>query len=177
MMLYAFGFDTIAVVASDLYLLDPEADDRGEQGVRLEVRLAGRELDPDALFAAAPITLGQPLWRVDLLESVDHPGTLDRAHHHTVFVGWDPGDREFAVGMGGDPVAWVATRLSDLAGVLEETGTPAGLVSAGDLKHVRDAVPEIREAIGRLLAGVRAGRLARPPAPHPAGGAARVGWL
>jgi hypothetical protein len=171
--LCAFGFDTIAVVASDLYLLDPDADHGAEQGVRIEVRLIERDLDPGALFAAAPVTLGRPLWRADLLESVDHPGTLDRAHHHTVFEGWEPGDREFDPDMTDDPVAWVVARLSDLASVLGPGAASRGDVAPDDLTEVRGALPEIREAIDRLLSEVRA----RPSASHPAQAPARVGWL
>jgi hypothetical protein len=171
--LCAFGFDTIAVVASDLYLLDPEAAHGAEQGVRLEVRLIQRDLDPGALFAAAPVTLGRPLWRADLLESVDHPGTLDRAHHHTVFEGWEPGDREFAPDMTDDPIAWVVARLSDLASVLGQGVTSSGYVAPDDLAQVRSAIPEIREAIQQLLSEVRA----RPSVTDPAQGPARVGWL
>ena len=173
MKLCAFGFDTIAVVASDLYLLDPEADHGAEQGVRVEVRLIERDLDPDALFAAAPVTLGRPLWRADLLESVDHPGTLDRAHHHTVFEEWEPGDREFDPGMSDDPVAWVVGRLSDLASILGPDATVPGFVAPDDPAQVQSAIPEIREAIHRLLSEVRA----RPSGTHPAQGPARVGWL
>jgi hypothetical protein len=171
--LYAFGFDTIAVVASDLYLLDPEAAHGAEQGVRLEVRLVERDLDPDALFAAAPVTMGRPLWRADLLESVDHPGTLDRAHHHTVFAGWDPGDREVAPDMTEDPIGWVVARLGDLASVLGQSPTSPGRVAPADLAQVRRSIPEIREAIQRLLSEVRA----TSSATRPAQGPARVGWL
>jgi len=44
-MLYAFGFDRVAVVVSDLYFVnpDPEEGQEGpERGVRLEVRFLER---------------------------------------------------------------------------------------------------------------------------------------
>ena len=164
----AFGFDTIAVVVSDLYLLDPGEVHGAERGVRLEVRLVERDLGPDALFAASPVTLGRPLWRADLLEAVDQPATLDRAHHHTDFAGWEPGEREFT-DMAGDPVGWVTARLDDLDSVLG----PVGPGLAGDVARVRQAVPEIRAAIERLLGGIRA----RPLTAFPAAGPARVGWF
>lgn len=167
-----FGFDTIAVVVSDLYLLDPGETHGAERGVRLEVRLIERDLDPDALFAAGPVTFGRPLWRADLLESVDRPGTLDRAHQHTVFAGWEPGEREFT-DMAGDPVAWAAARLADLGGVLPPAGTGPAPASAAELGRIRQAAPEIRAAADRLLAGVRA----RPLTDFPARGPARVGWF
>ena len=177
MKLYAFGFNTIAVVISDLYLLDPEAHHGAEQGVRLEVRLVERHLDPGALFAAAPITLSRPLWRADLLESVDHPGTLDRVHYHAVFEGWEPCDREFAAGLTSDPVGWVAGKLSDLDGVLDQKVMTSGLVAPDDLVQVRNAVPQISDAIQELLSEVRAGLIGQPPVGQPAEAATRVGWL
>lgn len=164
----AFGFGAIAVVMGDLYLLDPDEAHGAERGVRLEVRLVERDLRPDALFAAAPVTLGRPLWRADLLEAVDQPGTLDRAHQHTDFAGWEPGEREFT-DMAGDPVGWVAARLGDLGSVLG----PAGPGAAADVARVRQAVPEIRAAIERLLGGIRA----RPLTNFPGAGPARVGWF
>jgi hypothetical protein len=163
-----FGFDAVAVVIGDLYLLDPGETHGAERGVRLEIRLIERELSQDALFAAAPVTLGRPLWRADLLEAVDHPGTLDRAHHHTEFADWEPSEREFT-DMAGDPVGWVTARLGNLDGVLG----PAGPRAAADADRVRQAVPEVRAAIERLLGGIRA----RPLTAFPAAGPARVGWF
>jgi hypothetical protein len=81
----------------------------------------------------------------------------------------------------------VASELSDLEGLLERAGVPAGEVTAADAASLRDCLPEIMDAVGRLLRRVRAGELALPPdgrtdgtAPrqrgHPAAGV-RAGWL
>lgn len=166
-MLYAFAFETAAVVVGDLYFNDPEAGHGAEQGVRLEVRLADRETDPESIFAAAPITLGRPVWRVDLLEAVDEPGTLDRAHHHPEFDDWEPCDREFDATMTADPIEWTVDRLARLQheNLSEDEGS-----------QIRTALPEIRTAIERLLAVARAQDFAADP-PAAADEPARVGWL
>lgn len=166
-MLYAFGFDSVGIVAGDLYFFDPEANHGAEQGVRVELRELERLSDGASTFAAAPISIGRPIWRVDLLESVDNPGTLDRAHHHPTFDGWEPCDREFEDEMESDPVSWVCDRLSDLK---------FATIPTEEQVRIRGSVPEVRAAIDRLLTGVRSGSLAQPEAGtglEPA----RVGWL
>lgn len=168
-MLYVFGFDSVAVAVCDLYFFDPEADHGAERGVRLELRLLERATDPDDIFAAVPVTVGRPLWRVDLLESVDHPGTLDRAHQHSVFDGWNPGEREFTAEMTDNPVRWLGGRLEDLSAAVPG-------VTPEEADRVRDSVAEIGAAVVRLLNEVRAGRLGQRAQPA-TGEAARVGWL
>jgi hypothetical protein len=179
-MLYAFGFDRIGVVASDLYFVDPNApaDQAGpEQGVRLEVRFLERGEPRGSMYSAWPIGLGRPVWRADLLESAANPGSLDRAHHHPRIIGdgWEPGFRHFVEEMSADPVAWVGKRLADLDGLLEEAGVDARDVGPGDAEELRTAVPEIVDAVNRMLERIRAGELARPPGD--AAESARVGWL
>jgi hypothetical protein len=166
-MLYAFAFDAVGVAVCDLYFNDPAAGHGAEQGVRLELRIVERGGDPESIFAAAPISLGRPVWRADLLESVDNPGTLDRAHHHPVFDGWEPCEREFDEDLTVDPVGWVVDQLA-------RADRPD--VSVEDLRQLRDRLPEIRAAIARLLTDVRARGLdgaAREAMDEPA----RVGWL
>src|SRR5262249_40422250 len=85
-MLYAWGFERVAVVAGDLYFLDPDpspGQEGAERGVRLEVRLLERPPLTGSIYAAQPIVIDRPVWRADLLESVDGPaGSHDRTHHH-----------------------------------------------------------------------------------------------
>jgi hypothetical protein len=177
-VLYAFGFDRIGVVVSDLYFVnpDPEPGQEGpEQGVRLEVRLLERGELRGSIYSARPITVARPLWRADLLESVSRPGSLDRAHHHPRFSGWEPGRRHFVEEMTADPVAWLAGRLSDLGPVLEAAGASED-VGPSEVEEVQRAAPQIVEAVRRLLDGVRAGQLAQPPeAASPE--SARLSWL
>ena len=178
-MLYAFGFDRIGVVLSDLYFIDPRpspGQEGAEQGVRLEVRLLELGELQGSIYSARPISISRPIWRADLLESVDNPGSLDRAHHHPRFRGWEPGRRHFVEEMSADPVAWVGSRLADLSGLLEEAGVSVDEVGPRDVDDVRDAVPEIVDGMKRLLDGVRAGRLAQP-SPDGDGTSARVSWL
>jgi hypothetical protein len=178
-MIYCFGFDRIGVVAGDLYFLDPNAgpgQEGAEQGVRLEVRLVhGGELR-GSIYSARPISLERPIWRADLLESVANPGSLDRAHHHPRFTGWEPGRRHFVAEMSADPIGWVGKRLADLDGLLEEAGVDAAEVAPSDASQLRAAAPEIVDVLRRLYDRVQAGELAQPPPGSPSE-SARVGWL
>jgi hypothetical protein len=178
-MLYALAFDSVGVVVSDLYHLDPEpapGQEGAEQGVRLEVRIFERAPLKGSTYSAQPIAIERPIWRADLLESVSKPGTLDRAHHHPRFDGYEPGYRHFVEEMTADPVAWIEKRLSNLEELLDEAGVSRDEISRSDIEAVGRAAPEIGDAVRRLLDGVRAGELAQPPADDTPEGA-RVSWL
>ena len=178
-MLYAFAFDRIGVVAGDLFFVDPNpgrGQEGAEQGVRLEVRLVERLPLRGSIYSAQPIGVDRPIWRADLLESVDRPGSLDRAHHHPRFTGWEPGRRHFVPELSADPVGWVGTRLEDLDGLLDEAGVARDEAGPSDADDLRAVVPDIVAAVERLLDGVRSGRLARPP-DGGAADSARAGWL
>ncbi|HWI05242.1 MAG TPA: hypothetical protein VNT52_15645, partial [Acidimicrobiales bacterium] len=160
-MLYAFGFERLGVLVGDLYFVNPRPEpgqEGAERGVRLELRLLERRPLQGGIYSAQPIAVDRPLWRVDLLESVDSaPGSLDRAHHHPKFDGWEPGKRSFVPELSSAPVEWLAGQLADPDGVLARAGVEAGEVGAGDLAALRDAAPEILDAVRRLLARVQAG--------------------
>jgi hypothetical protein len=179
-VLYAFGFDRIGVVVSDLYFVDPEpgeGQEGAERGVRIEVRMLERGRPPGSIYSAQPIAIGEPVWRGDLLESVVGPvGSFDRTHHHPAFSGWEPGRRHYVSELSADPMAWLTARLSDLDGLLVEAGLEPADAGPDDAADLRAATPEIVGAVERLLARVRAGELARPPAGDTAL-SARVGWL
>jgi hypothetical protein len=179
-MLHVFGFDRFGVVIGDLYFVDPnpeEGQEGAERGVRLEVRELERGALPGSIYSAQPISVGRPVWRADLLESVaGPPGSFDRTHHHPRFDGWNPGRRVFDVDLSANPVEWVGERLSDLDGLLVATGASDSIGGAGDdAARLREQLPEILAVLRRLLAGVHSGDLARPPADDPT--AFRVGWL
>ncbi|MBO0731528.1 MAG: hypothetical protein J2P57_19880, partial [Acidimicrobiaceae bacterium] len=135
-MLYAFGFERIGVVVSDLFFVDPDpspGQEGAERGVRLEVRLLDRPSRPGSIYAANPIEVGQPVWRADLLETVSGPpGSFDRTHHHPRFAGWEPGRRQYDPRMSADPVAFVGERLADLPGLLEGAQMDPASVAPGD---------------------------------------------
>ncbi|MEU2510477.1 hypothetical protein [Streptomyces syringium] len=180
-MFYAYGFDRVGVVVSDLYFVDPHPEpgqEGAERGVRLELRLFERGSLKGSIYSARPIAIDRPLWRVDLLESVAGPvGSFDRTHHHPRFQGWSPGARVFDEKLSADPLGWLAERLSDLDGVLAEAGVAREEVGATDAVALRRAAPEIVDAVSRLLAGVRAGELGRRPAGDEPVTDARVSWL
>jgi hypothetical protein len=192
-VLYAFGFERVGVVAGDMYLEIPAplpGQEGAERGVRVEVRLLERGELRGSAYSARPIEIGRPVWRADLLEAADGPpGSLNRAHHHPAFRGWDPGQRVFDAGLTADPVRWVAGQLSDLGGLLERAGVPADDVPAADAASLRGCVPEITATVERLLRRVWDGELGVPaggePAPVPGaaavsagpGAGVRAGWL
>jgi len=179
-VLYAFGFDRIGVVVSDLYFVDPNpmpGQEGAERGVRLEVRMIDRGEPRGSIYAARPIAVDRPIWRGDLLESVaGPPGSFDRTHHHPTFTGWEPSRRTFVKELSADPLGWIGDRLADLDTLLVEAGLAPGDVGPDDAADLRAAVPEIVAAVDRLLTGVRAGELARPPEDELVE-SARVSWL
>ena len=178
-MLQVFGFERIGVVVGDIYFIDPRpspGEEGPEQGVRLEVRFLERGELKASIYSAQPIAVDRPIWRIDLLESVDNPGTFDRTHHHPRFHGWNPTKRHFVPELTDDPLAWLEARLTDLKSVLDEAQIEADEVDAADVDAVREAAPEIVAAVSRMLDGVRAGRLGQPPADG-SEDMARAGWL
>lgn len=177
-MLYAFGFERIGVVASDLYFVDPNpgpGQEGPEQGVRVEVRLLERGELRGSIYSARPIEVGRAIWRADLLESVENPGSLDRAHHHPRFREWEPGPRTFVKEMTANPVAWVGKWLADVDGLLDASGLTHDDIGETDADELRAAIPDILDAVRRLLDRVRACELARPP--REAVDGARLSWL
>jgi hypothetical protein len=179
-MLYAFGFERIGVVLGDLYFVDPNptpGQEGAERGVRLEVRLLDRGKLKGSIYSAQPIELGQPIWRVDLLESVDGPpGSFDRTHHHPAFSDWEPGTRVFVADLSAHPIGWLGAQLADLEGVLKRAGVPADETTAADAQALRACVPEILAAADRLLSKIKSGELGRAPSDEPQT-FARAGWL
>jgi hypothetical protein len=178
-MLRAFAFDRLGVVVGDLYFKDPEpakGQEGAEHGVRLELRVINRAEPKGTIYAAIPIEVAEPVWRVDLLESVDgKPGSYDRTHHHPVFAEWNPGHRVFVRDLTQDPFGWLEDQLKDLPAILERAGFPPETATAEDESGLRDSAKDISDATRNLLARVREGELGQPPA-HDAD-SIRNGWL
>jgi hypothetical protein len=179
-MFYAFGFERVGVIVSDLYFVDPdpaEGQEGAERGVRVELRMLQRGELKGSLYSAQPIEVDRPIWRVDLLESVAAtPGSFDRTHHHPAFSGWEPGGRHYVKELSAEPLEWLGGRLSDLAGVAAEAGLAPGDIGVTDGPELRATVPHILDAVRRLLEQVRATPVS-PATPDQLLAGSRVGWL
>ncbi len=178
-MFAAFGFETLGVVVGDMYFIDPSPDEgqeTPERGVRLELRLVERAEPRGSIYAGVPISFARPVWRVDLFGSTESPpGTLDRAHHHPRFHGWEPSSRHFVSELSADPVSWLTGELADPDALLTRAGVDPDEVSEADKAGLAAAAPDIVAAVQRMLEGVKSGELA--PAPAEPVAAARTGWL
>jgi hypothetical protein len=179
-MLQAFVFERVGIVVGDLYFLDPnphKGQEGAEHGVRLELRVFDRGDLKGTIYSAMPIEVGRPIWRVDLLESVDgKPGSFNRTHHHPKFNGWDPTGRQFLRELSSDPLGWLGAQLADLPAVLERAGVPPEVADPSDAASLRDIAPAIVGVTSMMLDKVRAGELGLPPADDAVDGI-RNGWL
>lgn len=166
-MLYLLGFDQVGVVIGDLFFVDPDpipGQETPERGVRLEVRLLEQGAVEGTIYAARPISIGRPIWRADLLESVESSfGSFDRTHHHPRFEGWEPGHRVFDMELSNDPLTAVGRELSDLEGLLLRSNMSLDDVGPEDPELLKKAIPEILDEISRVLAGIKRGELAKAP--------------
>jgi hypothetical protein len=179
-MLYVFGFEKIGVVVSDLYFLDPFPDpgqgDGAERGVRLEIRLLEQGTVDGTIYASRPITIGRPLWRGDLLETVEGPmGSFDRTHHHVAMVGWEPDKRVFDERLSADPLGFLKDALSDLPSLLSQAIYTEDEIGAHDVEDLRASVPEIVDIVASLLRRIYDGELAQAPEGDVT--EARLSWL
>jgi hypothetical protein len=180
-MLQAFVFERVGIVVGDLYFLDPEpakGQEGPEHGVRIELRAFDRGELRGTIYSAVPIAAGRPIWRVDLLESVDgEPGSYDRTHHHPAFSArtWDPRPREFLRELSSDPLGWLGEQLADLPGILKRAGAPEDVAHPSDEASLREMAPVIVSTARLMLDKVRSGELGVAP-PEDAG-SIRNGWL
>ena len=179
-MLWTLAFDRVGVVIGDLYFVDPNLDqgeDGAERGVRLELRLFERDELKGSVYSGVPIRIDRPLWRIDLLETVDStPGSLNRAHHHPKFHGWEPGRRMFVEELSADPIAWVGKRFADIESVLADGAVDvAADLGPNDVEALRAAGPTVVAELERQLAEVAAGRAGLRP--DDAGDFVRQSWL
>jgi len=179
-MLQVFGFDRVGVVIGDIYFLDPKpraGQEGAERGVRLELRMLRPGELTGSIYSARPITIGEPFWRADLLESADGPaGSLNRAHHHPGMRDWEPRRRVFDRGLSSDPVGWIGAQLADLENLLEQAGIELDAGLAGDAERLRAGAAEIQQAVSAMLDKVKAGELGRAPEGDGVT-SARVSWL
>jgi hypothetical protein len=179
-MLQVFGFGRIGVVLGDIYFIDPapaKGQEGPEHGVRLEVRMIEPGELTGSIYSARPISIAEPIWRLDLLESADGPaGSLNRAHHHPNMRNWEPGKRVFDRDLSSDAVGFAGTMLSDLEGLLARAGVEVSDDLAADARSLRKAVPEVQRALTSMLDQVKAGQLGAAPDDSDLT-SARVSWL
>ena len=180
-MLQAFVFERVGVVVGDLYFQDPDprpGQEGPEHGVRLELRVFDRGKLKGTIYSATPIEVGQPIWRVDLLESVEgEPGSFNRTHHHLRFSeDWNPSPRVFARELSTDPLGWLAAQLADLPAILDRAGVPQDVADPSDAASLRDMAPVIVGVTGLMLDKVRSGELGSAPAGETTD-SIRNGWL
>ena len=179
-MFAVFGFDRVGVVLGDIYFVDPNphpGQEGAERGVRVEVRFVEPQHQDGTIYAARPILVGEPVWRLDLLESVDgKPGSYDRTHHHPLMRGWEPGERKFERALSSDPLGYLRDRLRDLPGLLGQAELPSDAASEDDVRQLRDAADDIVAETAKMLDRVRRGELAHAAEPDETG-LARTGWL
>lgn len=183
-MLRAFGFERVGIVLGDIFFVDPAphpGQEGPEHGVRVELRVFDRGELKGSIYSAQPISVTEPAWRVDVLESLGGR-PFDRTHYHPVFTGWDPSSRVFERELTADAFGWLRAKLSDLPAILDRAGLPRDMVSEADVAGVRSCAAEVADTARTMLERVRAGELGRPPsdydpaAPVPPAGF-RSGWL
>jgi len=179
-VLSVFAFERVGVVLGDIYFVDPNpapGQEGAERGVRVEVRFVRPQQHDGSIYAARPILVGEPIWRLDLLESADgKPGSFDRTHHHPMMRGWEPGQRKFERDLSSDPLGFLAAQLRDLPGLLAQAELPADAASDEDVRQLRDYTEDIVAATQMMLERVRRGELAHAAEPDESG-LARTGWL
>jgi hypothetical protein len=180
-MLQAFAFEKVGVVVGDIYFLDPDphkGQEGPEHGVRLELRAFDRGELKSSIYSAVPISVGKPIWRVDLLEAVDgKPGSFNRTHHHPTFTAqWDPTSRVFLRELSADPLGWLAGQLADLQGILDRAEVSQDVAEPSDAGSLKDLSPAIVGVTAMMLDKVRSGELGVAPADD-AVDSIRNGWL
>ena len=178
-MLYVFGFDRVGIVLADLYFLDPNpgaGQEGAERGVRIELRRLEVGEMQGSIYAARPIGIEAPMWRVDMLERVDGPaGSFDRTHHHPRCANWEPDARVFDPALSADPLGWFGDRLRNIESVLDDARIDRSELGPNDAEEIRASAPEIVACLEHLLDRVHKGELA--VAPEQTTAFARVGWL
>jgi hypothetical protein len=179
-MLQVFGFGRVGVVIGDIYFIDPspaKGQEGPERGVRLELRMLEAGDLGGSFYSSRPITIAEPVWRADLLESADGPaGSLNRAHHHPGMRDWEPRKRVFDRELSSDPVSWVGAQLTDLEHLLTQSGIEVDDELAADAEQLRGSAAEIQRAVAAMLDKVKSGELGQAPADGDAA-SARVSWL
>ena len=154
-------FDNLAVAVARIDFIDPAVahlPDARERGVRVEIRAADA-VATGSVYVSSAISLRPALCRVDLLES--RPGACDRMHWHPDMSAGEPRGRVFDESLSADPLGWLATRLADIASLVDYDGHRDAddrddrARYAGDASAVASAADEIVGAVREGLAWAR----------------------
>jgi len=154
-MLQAFVFDHVAVLVFPWN----EPIDPPERGARVELRLRPEEPHRGSYAAAQRFVVDHPVFRADLFDQLTAPpGNLRSAHFHPHFDGVEPCDRVWPAELKQDPTGWLASELSDLAGMLARADVDAATAAwvDRDAAELRDAIPTIVAAVEATWGMVRA---------------------
>ena len=154
-MLQAFVFDHVAVLVFPWN----EPIDPPERGARVELRLRPEEPHRGSYAAAQRFVIDHPVFRADLFDQLTAPpGNLRSAHFHPHFDGVEPCDRVWPAELKQDPTGWLASELSDLAGMLARADVGAATAAwvDRDAAELRDAIPTIVAAVEATWGMVRA---------------------
>jgi len=154
-MLQAFVFDHVAVLVFPWN----EPIDPPERGARVELRLRPEEPHRGSYAAAQRFVVDHPVFRADLFDQLTAPpGNLRSAHFHPYFDGVEPCDRVWPAELKQDPTGWLASELSDLAGMLARADVDAATAAwvDRDAAELRDAIPTIVAAVEATWGMVRA---------------------
>jgi hypothetical protein len=162
----AFLFDHVAVLVTVAHV----DGDPPERGARVEVRLLGDEPTRGSRRAAERVVIERPMFRADLFDRLDaSPGNLACAHFHPIFDGVEPCYRQWPDELRRDPVGWLRAELADLAHLLQRSGLRASDAEwlDADAAAVRDALPQLMDAVEATLAESRATSSSPAPASSP----------
>ncbi|WP_395107196.1 hypothetical protein [Actinomadura sp. SCN-SB] len=164
-VLRVFCFGSLGVTVEDVFLIDPDPEHAArERGVRVELRLLDPQPWRGSINASQKVVVDQAVWRADFLETEEGgPGSKDRMHYHPGMRNNEPGRRTFRDELTDNPMGWLAGQLADPLSLLEDAGIQ-------DLDAYRPSADALREGLGEVvlsvtnvLAGVRAGDLAKVP--------------
>lgn len=174
-MLHLFGSEHIGVVLGDVFFVDPRpspGQEGAESGVRLELRHLTRPPLRGSIYSAQPMSVGEPLFRVDLFESFPAGrGTRDRVHYHPKFSSWDPGPRHFDPALSAAPSTWLRERFGKLGELFPEVQ-----IVEEDRRTLEAQAEAIVRTVDHLWTTVRSGAL-DPPAGWASKSSFRRGWL
>lgn len=144
----------LCVSVEEIDFLDPGHLDYGrERGVRLELRMVGRDTGPGSIYVSRGRYVERAVCRFDLLESAPH--AQDRMHWHPRMSGGEPGQRVFDPDLRTDPLAFVGARLRDAVALLKSSGVEDCDSYTADAEELAQSADAIVADTAASLARIR----------------------